>query len=99
MLNFKKVLLAVSVVAVAVLAVPYVYAAAEEDATGDIYVSPADKNATGEEARAEGESGFDTPGPFYIPDDDYAAGAQDDGTWAPDVSDTTSPETENEDGE
>lgn len=64
---------------------------AEEDDT-DIYVAPLDENASDETLREEAGSGFDTPGPFYISEGAYDAGAQADGTWSPDVPDVPEPE-------
>jgi hypothetical protein len=66
-------------------------AVADEEDT-DIYVAPLDENASDEALREEAGSGFDTAGPFYIPEDDYDAGAQADGTWSPDVPEVTEPE-------
>lgn len=71
-------------------------AAWAEDADGDgyddIYVSPQDDESSDEAARENAGSGFDTPGSFYIDEDDYDAGAGDDGTWSPDVPETSPPE-------
>jgi hypothetical protein len=64
---------------------------AEEDDT-DVYVAPLDENASDEALREEAGSGFDTPGSFYISEDDYDAGAQDDDSWSPDVPEVPEPE-------
>ncbi len=61
----------------------------EDDA---VYVAPSDDDGSDEAVRSEGESGFDTPGSLYIDEDDYDAGAQDDGTWEPAVPDVPEPE-------
>ena len=57
----------------------------------DIYVAPLDEEGSDESLREAAGSGFDTPGPFYIEEDDYEAGAQDDGTWDPDIPDVPPP--------
>jgi hypothetical protein len=66
--------------------------AEEEGDDTDIYVAPLDENASDEALREEAGSGFDTPGPFYIPEDAYDAGVQPDGTWSPDVPEVPEPE-------
>ena len=72
-------------------------ALAEEDDT-DVYVAPLDEDASDEALREETGSGFDTPGPFYISEDAYDAGAQADGTWSPDVPDVPEPEVVDDEG-
>jgi len=65
-------------------------AVADDD--DDIYVAPLDEEGSDESLREEAGSGFDTPGPFYIDEEDYNAGSSEDGTWDPDVPDATNPD-------
>jgi len=75
--NLRSLLITSVAAAVMFVAAPVL---AEDD---DTYVSPSSGDGSDEQLREEGESGFDTPGSLYIPEDDYAAGDQGDGTWSP----------------
>lgn len=43
----------------------------EGSAIDDTYVAPTDFSGSDEQLREEGQSGFDTPGPIYIDENDY----------------------------
>jgi len=55
-------------------------------------VMPLDPNGTDEQIHEQGSSGFDTPGPIAIPEGDYEAGDNGDGTWTPEVPEVLDPE-------
>ncbi len=74
--------------ALAVLSVPVM---AEE-------VMPLDLEGSDEYIHEQGASGFDTGGPFAIPQDDYDAGDHGDGTWTPDVPEVPEPTPVYQDG-
>ena len=80
---FKWAAVVVVAAAAAFFVLPAAPAAADDD--DDIYVAPLDEDGSDEALREEASSGFDTPGPFYIDEDDYEAGSTEDGTWDPDV--------------
>jgi hypothetical protein len=86
---------AVVAAAVAFFVIPAAPAAADDD--DDIYVAPLDEEGSDEALREEASSGFDTPGPFYIDEEDYEAGSPEDGTWDPDVPEPEASEC-NDDG-
>ena len=87
---FKWAAVVVVAAAAAFFVLPAAPAAADDD--DDIYVAPLDEDGSDEALREEASSGFDTPGPFYIDEDDYEAGSTEDGTWDPDVPDVPDPE-------
>jgi hypothetical protein len=80
---FKWAAVVVVAAAAAFFVLPAAPAAADDD--DDIYVAPLDEGGSDEALREEAGSGFDTPGSFYIDEDDYNAGSSEDGTWDPDV--------------
>jgi len=54
-------------------------------------VMPLDLNGSDEYIHEQGSSGFDTPGAFAIPEDDYDAGDNGDGSWTSDVPEVPEP--------
>jgi len=91
----KQIIQWAFVTAATMLIISVAPALADDDIDGyvdlGVDVAPLDEEGSAEYLRESGELGFDKPGPLYIDEADCEAGAQDDGTWVPDVPDVPPP--------